>query len=277
MKNSVLFIFLIGAIFAFHSCARNPVSGKRQVVLMSEAQEIAMGKEADPQIIAQFGLYEDSSLQRFLREKGLQMAAISHRPNLNYEFKIVNSEVLNAFATPGGYVYFTRGIMAHFNNEAELAGVLGHELGHITARHGVEQQRNAMLSQLGLIAGIVIAPELAQFAEAASQGLGLLLLKFGRDAERESDELGVEYSSKIGYDAQQMANFFITLERQGEQTGSSELPPFLSTHPNPGERNVPAKTTANTESSKSGVKLNPAHGQPGHDCSIEVGKPLKKS
>jgi predicted Zn-dependent protease len=238
MKNSVLFIFLIGAIFAFHSCARNPVSGKRQVVLMSEAQEIAMGKEADPQIIAQFGLYEDSSLQRFLREKGLQMAAISHRPGLNYEFKIVNSEVLNAFATPGGYVYFTRGIMAHFNNEAELAGVLGHELGHITARHGVEQQRNAMLGQLGLIAGIVIAPELAQFAEAASQGLGLLLLKFGRDAERESDELGVEYSTKIGYDAQQMANFFTTLERQGQQTGSSELPTFLSTHPNPGERNV---------------------------------------
>ena len=128
--------------------------------------------------------------------------------------------------------------MAHFNNEAELAGVLGHELGHITARHGVEQQRNAMLGQLGLIAGIVIAPELAQFAEAASQGFGLLLLKFGRDAERESDELGVEYSSKIGYDAQQMANFFTTLERQGQQTGSSELPTFLSTHPNPGERNV---------------------------------------
>jgi len=186
---------------------------------MSEAQEIAMGKEADPQIVAQYGLYEDSVLQRFIRAKGQAMAVISHRPNINYEFKILDSEVLNAFATPGGYVYFTRGIMAYMNNEAEFAGVLGHELGHIAARHGVEQQRNAMLGQIGLIAGIIVAPNLARFAESASQGLGLLLLKFGRDAEREADKLGVEYSSKIGYDATKMAEFFHTLERQGEQTG----------------------------------------------------------
>jgi predicted Zn-dependent protease len=166
------------------------------------------------------------------------MAAISHRPNINYEFKIVDSEVLNAFAVPGGYVYFTRGIMAHFNNEAEFAGVLGHEIGHIAARHSVEQQRNAILGQVGLIAGMIISPQLAQFGEAASQGLGLLFLKFGRDAERESDKLGVEYSSKIGYDAQYMAGFFNTLKRKGEESGTTELPDFLSTHPDPGERNI---------------------------------------
>ena len=203
---------------------------------MSEAQEIQMGQEADPQIVAQFGLYEDQQLQNFINEKGQQMAAISHRPNLKFTFRIVDSEVINAFAVPGGYVYFTRGIMGYFNNEAEFAGVLGHEIGHITARHTVEQQRNAILGQVGLIAGIIIAPDLAQFAEAASQGLGLLLLKFGRDAERESDRLGVEYSSKIGYDAHQMANFFRTLERQSQQAGQGELPNFLSTHPNPGDR-----------------------------------------
>ncbi|HYC27785.1 MAG TPA: M48 family metalloprotease, partial [Chitinophagaceae bacterium] len=119
----------------------------------------------------------------------------------------------------------------------EFAGVLGHEIGHIAARHSVIQQRNALLGQLGLIAGLVIAPNLAQFAETASQGLQLLFLKFGRDDERETDALGVEYSSKIGYDAQQMANFFNTLQRkQGE--ASAELPDFLSTHPNPGDRNV---------------------------------------
>lgn len=224
-------------MFFFSTCARNPVSGKRQVVLMSEAQEIAMGKEADPQIIAQYGLYEDKGLQDFITQKGQQMAAISHRPNLQFQFRIVDSDVINAFAVPGGYVYFTRGIMAHFNNEAEFAGVLGHEIGHITARHSVEQQRNALLGQLGLIAGMVISPELARFGQAASQGLGLLFLKFGRDAERESDELGVEYSTKIGYDAQQMANFFNTLERKSAGTGAEELPNFLSTHPNPGERN----------------------------------------
>jgi predicted Zn-dependent protease len=211
---------------------------------MSEAQEIALGREADPQIVAQFGLYEDSALQRFIREKGRQMAAISHRPNLQYEFRVVDSEVLNAFAVPGGFVYFTRGIMAHFNNEAEFAGVLGHELGHITARHGVEQQRNSILGQLGIIAGIIIAPELSQFAEAASTGLALLFLKFGRDAERESDQLGVEYSSKIGYDAQEMADFFTTLERKSTATQSTELPEFLSTHPNPGDRQVSVSRAA---------------------------------
>ncbi len=205
---------------------------------MSEAQEIAMGQEADPQIIAQFGLYEDSSLQRFISEKGNQMAAISHRPNIAYHFRVVESEVLNAFAVPGGYVYFTRGIMAHFNNEAEFAGVLGHEIGHVAARHSVAQQRNQLLGQLGIIAGVVINPNLARFADVASQGLGLMFLKFGRDAERESDRLGVEYSTKIGYDAHEMAGFFTTLERQGAKTGSSELPDFLSTHPNPGDRNV---------------------------------------
>lgn len=233
MKKYIYFSFLIILI---NSCARNPVTGKKQVVLMSEEQEIAMGKEADPQIIAQYGLYPDSTLQRFINEKGKKMAVISHRPNLDYAFRVLDSDVLNAFAVPGGYVYFTRGIMAYFNNEAEFAGVLGHEIGHIAARHSVIQQRNAMLGQLGIIAGMVISPEFAQFGEAASQGLGLLFLKFGRDAEKQSDKLGVEYSSKIGYDAQQMADFFNTLERKETQTNEARLPDFLSTHPNPGDR-----------------------------------------
>ena len=158
MKKLLLFIGLTSSFILFDSCATNPVTGKKQVVLMSEEQEIAMGKEADPQIVAQFGLYENAALQNFITTKGKQMAAISHRPNLNYEFKIVDSEVINAFAVPGGYVYFTRGIMAHFNNEAEFAGVLGHEIGHIAARHSVEQQRNQLLGQLGIIAGVIISP-----------------------------------------------------------------------------------------------------------------------
>lgn len=238
MKQLTSSFLLVACSILIITCARNPVTGKRQVVLMSEAQEIAMGQEADPQIVAQYGLYDDKALQAFITEKGKAMAAISHRPQLNYEFKVVDSEILNAFAVPGGYVYFTRGIMAHFNNEAEFAGVLGHEIGHITARHTVVQQSKQLFGQLGLIAGIILKPELGQFAEQASQGLGLLFLKFGRDAERESDKLGVEYSSKINYDAAQMAGFFNTLARQGEASGVQELPDFLSTHPNPGDRNV---------------------------------------
>src|SRR5690606_11341519 len=182
------------------------------------------------------GLYEDTALQGFIDQKGQEMAKISHRNQLDYTFRILDSPVINAFALPGGYMYFTRGIMAHFNNEAEFAGVLGHEIGHITARHSVVQQRNQILGQIGLIAGIVLVPEIAQFAEPASAGLQLLMMRFGRDAERQSDELGVEYSSKIGYDARQMGNFFHTLERQSSAGGQGEIPEFLSTHPSPANR-----------------------------------------
>jgi predicted Zn-dependent protease len=131
---------------------------------------------------------------------------------------------------------------------------LGHEIGHITARHSVIQQRNQILGQVGIIAGVIINPDLGRFAEIASQGLGLLFLKFGRDDERQSDELGVEYSSKIGYDAHQMANFFITLQRQGAQTGSAELPDFLSTHPNPGDRHVTTDKLATEWQAKLNLK-----------------------
>lgn len=235
-------------------CAKNPVTGKKQLVFMSTAQEIAMGKESDPQIMAFFGKYEDEQLQQFITEKGLEMAAISHRPGLEYEFKIVDSPVINAFAVPGGFVYFTRGIMAHFNNEAEFAGVLGHEIGHITARHSVIQQRNQMLGQIGLIAGIIFVPEISQFVEPLSQGMQIALMSFGRDAERQSDKLGVEYSSKVGYDANEMAGFFRTLERQQANSGNSDIPDFLSTHPSPSERNISVARMAGEWQEK--LKLN---------------------
>jgi predicted Zn-dependent protease len=236
MKKNLLIPAVIAGFLLAGSCATNPVSKKKQIVFMSEEQEIAMGKEADPQIIAQYGLYEDKALQDFFNQKGQEMAKISHRPKLDFHFRVVDSDILNAFAVPGGYVYFTRGILAHFNNEAQMAGVLGHEIGHVTARHTVEQQRNAILGQGGILLGVILAPDLAGLAEPAAQGVGLMLLKFGRDAERESDRLGVEYSTKIGYDAKEMADFFKTLERQGARSGQGELPEFLSTHPNPGDR-----------------------------------------
>ncbi len=236
MKKFLHVIFVFAAFFLFHSCAKNPVTGKRDLMLLSEDQEIAMGKESDPDIIKFFGLYDDKNLQKFIEEKGQQMAAISHRKDLKYEFKIVDSPVVNAFAVPGGFVYFTRGIMAHFNNEAEFAGVLGHEIGHITARHSAKQYSNAMLAQIGLVAGMALSPEFAQFADLAQNGVGLLFLKFGRDAESQSDKLGVEYSTKINYDAQEMAGFFQTLDRLQKNAGGEEVPTFLSTHPDPADR-----------------------------------------
>ena len=233
--KTIQFFFAIIFIFIFASCARNPVTGKRQLSLMSESAEKSMGKESDPSVIASFGKYEDNNLQDFINAKGQEMAKISHRPNLGYEFKILNSPEVNAFAVPGGYVYFTRGIMAHFNNEAEFAGVLGHEIGHITARHGAQQQTKQILMQAGLIIGIIAKPEFIQFADQAQQGLGLLMLKFGRDDESQSDKLGVAYSTKIGYNSHSMADFFKTLGRITDKAGA-RIPAFLSTHPDPDDR-----------------------------------------
>ena len=251
MKNVLILSCFMVSVCVFQNCARNPVTGKKQVVLMSERDEIAMGQQADPQIIAQFGLYEDSSLQRFVAQKGEEIVAISHRKNIDYNFRVLNSEVVNAFAVPGGYVYLTRGIMAHFNSEADFIGVLSHEIGHIAHRHSVSQQRNQVLSQVGILVGVIIAPQLGGFIDAASAGLQLLMLKNSRDDERESDELGVEYSTKVGYDAREMAKFFNTLKRQ-QTAASAELPNILSTHPDPGDR----YTTVNKLAGEWQSKLN---------------------
>ena len=231
-KNVSLFFVLTLLVT---SCSRNPVTGKREVVLMSEGQEISMGKEADPQIVAAYGLYQDAKIQEFINTKGQEMAKISHRPHLNYEFKVLDSPVVNAFAVPGGYVYFTRGILVHFNNEAEFAGVLGHEIGHVTARHSVQQQTKAMLGQAAMLGGIIFSEKFRTFANEANTGMQLMFLKFGREAESQSDQLGVEYSTAIGYDSHNMANFFGTLKRLQGDSGQS-IPTFLSTHPDPGNR-----------------------------------------
>jgi|GEM_PF-22629 len=227
--------FSLLVILIFTSCARNPVTGSKEFMLMSEGQEMALGKQSDPSIVAQYGLYDDKVMQDFINEKGKQMGKISHRPDIDYQFRILDSPVVNAFAVPGGYVYFTRGIMAHFNNEAEFAGVLGHEIGHITARHSAKQYSTQMIGQLGLMAGVIASEDFRQFAQEASQGLGLLFLKFGRDHESQSDELGVVYSTTIGYDSHEMADFFNTLNRLSGDAGSS-IPDFMSTHPNPIDR-----------------------------------------
>lgn len=234
MKSLFRLVLLSSIFLLFETCVKNPVTGKKDFMLVSKKQEIAMGKQADPEITSFFGVYDDNKMQRFIRREGKKMAKISHRSELDYEFKIVDSPVINAFAVPGGYIYFTRGIMAQFNNEAEFAGVLGHEIGHVSARHSAKQYSNAMAAELGLAVGSVLSPEFAQFADLARTGVGFLFLKFGRDAENQSDKLGVEYSTKIGYDAAEMADFFNTLDRLTPQ--SDEVPTFFSTHPHPKDR-----------------------------------------
>jgi len=196
LKIPIRIFLLFTVILVVFSCAVNPVTGKKQLMFISEKQEIEMGKQYDPQVIATFGEYQNPGLLAFIQEKENEMGKISHRPNLEYHVRILDSPVVNAFAVPGGYIYLTRGILAQFNNEAELAGVLAHEMGHITARHTVSQQSKQQVGQLLLIGGIIASKEFAKYAEYAMQGMQLLFLSFSRDDEREADRLGVAYSSK---------------------------------------------------------------------------------
>jgi predicted Zn-dependent protease len=257
MKNMVIRITqiftLIVAFLMISACAVNPVTGKKQLNLMGEQQEIQLGASYDPQVVAQFGLYQNDAIQKFINEKGQEMAKISHRPQLKWTFRVVDSPVVNAFAVPGGYVYFTRGILAHFNNEAEFAGVLGHEIGHVTARHAASQYTKQTLGQVLFIGGLIVSKEFREFADVAQQSLGLLFLKFSRDDESQSDELGVEYSTKIGYDAVEMADFFRTLSRLSAKSGASDIPTFMSTHPNPMDRYNKVGKMANEWQGKSEI------------------------
>ncbi|HBH85220.1 MAG TPA: peptidase M48 [Bacteroidales bacterium] len=205
-------------------------------MFMSEKQEVELGKQYDPEVIATFGEYKNTELLAFLQDKETEMGKISHRPKLEFHVKILDSPVVNAFAVPGGYIYLTRGILAQFNNEAELAGVLAHEMGHITARHTASQQSKQQMGQLLLIGGIIASKEIQKYAEYAMQGMQLLFLSFSRDDEREADRLGVEYSSKIGYDAHKMADFFQVLIKMNLASHQAGIPTFMSTHPDPGDR-----------------------------------------
>jgi len=202
------------------------------------------GAKPDPAVIAQFGLYNSAPLQSLITAKGKQMTAVSDRPG-DYGFTVVDSPVINAFATPDGHVYFTRGIMAYFNDEAQFSGVLGHELGHITAQHGKKQQTRSTITGLGMLLGSVLAPRVMQaVGGVAQQVVGLGMLKYSRDDENEADGLGVKYSTKIGYDASHMADSFQTLQRTEAQSGAGGIPTFLSTHPNSADRYTRVKGLA---------------------------------
>ncbi|HET9299916.1 MAG TPA: M48 family metalloprotease [Candidatus Polarisedimenticolaceae bacterium] len=220
-------------------CSVNPATGKQQINIISENQEIQMGREADQQVVAEMGLYDDPKVQAYVARLGKELAAHSERPNLPWSFKVVDDPAVNAFALPGGYIYVTRGLMTHMTNEAELVSVIGHEIGHVTARHSVNQMSKQQLANIGLIAGAIFRPDIAQgpLGQLAGQGLGLAFLKFSRDDERQADELGLRYLRGENYDPRQMAEVFKTLERVGEEAGpGAKVPNWMSTHPAPAER-----------------------------------------
>ncbi len=243
MRNhSFASVTLIAAVLLSGACATNPATGKRQLSLIGEAKEIEMGRNADEQFAQQLGLYPDDELQAYVQALGEQLAAESERPHLPWTFRVVDDPVVNAFALPGGFIYITRGILAHLSSEAELVGVLGHEIGHVTARHSVNQMSKAQLAQIGLIAGTIAAPRYAQgLGGLAQQGLGMLFLKFGRDDERQADGLGFRYMSRTGHPPAALPEVFGVLGSVSAQAnGGSRLPNFLSTHPAPEDRQARA-------------------------------------
>jgi predicted Zn-dependent protease len=224
------------AIVSWPACATNPATGGKQIALVSESQEKQMGQQADQEVAAAIGLYEDSELQAYVKRIGNDLASRSERPALPWTFRLVDDPAVNAFAIPGGYVYVTRGLMAHLTSEAELASVMGHEVGHITARHTVSQISKAQLANIGLTVGMILQPELQSLGGLAEAGLSLLFLKYGRDAEREADDLGLRYLTRVGYDPRPMADVFTTLERVSAAESKGRVPGWLSTHPDPGDR-----------------------------------------
>jgi predicted Zn-dependent protease len=225
------------ALLAGSGCAVNPATGKRQINLVSSNRELEMGREADPAIIAEYGLYPDEATQAYVDSVGQRLARVSHLPGLTFHFRVLDSPVVNAFALPGGYIYITRGIMAYVGSESQLAGILGHEIGHVTARHTAQQVTQQQIAGIGLIAGAIFVDAFRPYTGLAQQGLGLLFLKYSRDHETQADELGITYAARAGYDPRTIPSTYATLKRISDRSGNS-LPNFLSTHPDPGDREV---------------------------------------
>jgi predicted Zn-dependent protease len=237
-RTSLLALLALGSSLALGSCSTNPATGRSQLAMISEAQEIEMGRQADREIVASMGLYPDEALQRYVQELGLRLARSSERPNLPWQFRVLDDPTVNAFALPGGFLYVTRGILAHLSSEAELVGVLGHEIGHVTARHSVEQMSRAQLATLGLGAAAIASDsqDVARYGQLVQAGVGLMFLKFGRDDERQADDLGLRYLTRAAYDLREMPNVFRTLDRVSAAAGAGRIPNWLATHPSPADR-----------------------------------------
>jgi len=211
MNFAVLSLVLLS--LALSSCATNPVTGDSDFALVSEATEIKQGRSYHKEIIASYGAYDDAALQQYVNRVGQELASKSHRAHLKFTFTVLDSAEINAFALPGGYIYVTRGILAYLDSEAELAGVLGHEIGHVTARHSVRQQAGQLASNLLSI--LVTATTGDQTLGNLSQQLGTGLVRgYGRDHELEADRLGAEYLHTTGYDPETMLEVIGVLKDQ---------------------------------------------------------------
>jgi len=216
MKPVVAAAVGAGLLLTLANCAQNPVTGNPNFVTMSESQEVQTGRQEDAKVRKEYGVYDNNALQQYVNEVGQRLAKASHRPQLQYSFVVVDSPEINAFALPGGYIYITRGILAYLNSEAELAGVLAHEIGHVTARHSVQQVSAATAAGVGATLLQVFVPELRnQAGDSVINLLGNVLLSgYGREHELEADRLGAQYLARTGYDPQAMIKVIGVLKNQ---------------------------------------------------------------
>ena len=234
MGRGAALAFVAG--LAVVGCAVNPATGKNQLMLVSQDQEIAMGRQADSAVVATIGLYPDAGWQSYVQQLGARLAATTERPGLPWTFRVVDDPAVNAFALPGGFVYVTRGLLTYLTNEAELASVVGHEIGHVTARHTAAEMSKQQLIGMGLGIGSLANSQVARYAGTASQALGVLYLKFSRDDESQADQLGLRYMARANFDPRQMPEVLRMLERLSAGEGGGRLPTWLDTHPSPVNR-----------------------------------------
>jgi predicted Zn-dependent protease len=247
MKHSgaVIALVILAAIGAVIGCATNPVTGKSQFSLVSQEQEIQMGKEGYQAVLQEYGAYSDAKITSYVDSIGHRLASVSHQPDLEWHFTVLDDQVVNAFAMPGGYIFISRGILGYLNSEAQLAGVLGHEIGHVTAKHTAARMSQQQLAGLGIGLGGVFSRTFQRYSSVAQQALGFAFLKYSRDDETQADQLGVDYATKAGWDPREIPMTYVMLRRVGEQSGQS-MPSFMSTHPDPGDRETRTRELAKT-------------------------------
>jgi len=226
--------------WALPGCSTNPATGARQFNVLSESREVAIGEEAEPEFLETYGgPIPSKAINDYVSDIGRALVAQSERTELPWSFHAVDSAEVNAFALPGGKIFITRGLMALFESEAQLAGVLGHEVGHVTAQHQGQQMSQALVVQ-GALIGLGVAAEASdeRWLEALGVGAGVggavYLLSYGRGQELEADRLGVRYMSRAGYHPEAQVEVMRILAAQSE--GRPQPPEMLSTHPLPGTR-----------------------------------------
>lgn len=225
-------------LLSLAACATNPATGRKELNFYTEEQEIAMGREAHDEILGEFGVYDEKPhLNELVSTIGQRIAAKSPRPNLPWTFTLLDTPMVNAMALPGGYVYVTRGILERMNSEDELAGVIGHEVAHVAARHSTHAISAGTLAQVGVIAAAaVLADDNADaWATAGLVGASLLFTKYSRQQETEADILGTKYMAATGYNPIGSENMLKALERLGG-TPNNWLERYFMDHPDPAKR-----------------------------------------